>query len=97
MAKDRSHQLKLKSPEERDLEKQVQSLLRQRTTLERQNYAQGTLLAQTNADLERVQKEWSESIKRVLALQHNERELQASVTRAWAVIDILLKYISDGR
>jgi len=95
MAKDRSHQLKLKSPEERGLEKQVQSLLRQRTTLERQNYAQGNLLAQTNADLERVKKEWSESIKRVSALQHNERELRASVARAWAVIDVLLQSIAE--
>ena len=88
MAKDRSHQLKLKSPEERDLEEQVQSLLRQ-------NYAQGNLLAQTNADLERVKKEWSESIKRVSALQHNERELRASVARAWAVIDVLLQSIAE--
>ncbi|MDA4133941.1 MAG: hypothetical protein OK454_12590 [Thaumarchaeota archaeon] len=104
MAKDRSHQLTLKNANEKALEKQIATLLRQRTRLEHDidKQEQGHRLFldsrdRLNRELERVQKEWDESTKRVAALQRNERELQASVARAWAVIDILLKYISDGR
>jgi|SRR5271157_2466267 len=95
MAKNRSRQLTLKSSEHKALEKQVQSLLRQRENLEKSIGIHEFDYSQLAKDNEHVRKEWNLSTQARAGLQLEVKELKASVARANGVIDIMLKYISE--